>query len=105
MGHLVTGLLVVIVILRVLWRRAAGAASRAVDSLNAVQKSLDVEMQTADRHRRILENKEMELRALREAHSIVGEEIRAAAREIHETNGLPDRVAGLWNKTFTEGED
>lgn len=101
MMYLVAALVVAVLVLWILWKRASAIASRAQDTVTAMERSMHVAQETSERHRRIIENKESELRALREAHSIVSQEIQAAAKVIHETGGNPEKVAGLWNKTFS----
>lgn len=104
MLYVVAALVAAVLVLWMLWRRAAGIASRAQDAVAAMEKVAEVSIEAQAAHREVLQERESELRELREAHSEASGEVQAAAKVIHETGGDPEMVAGLWNKTFS-GEE
>lgn len=100
MINVIIALAVTIVVLALLWRRAAGLHADAVSDYLALQDAAKVSIDSANEMREVLWEQEREITSLQKAHSEIHKNIREMSKTIQDAATSPENIAALWNQVM-----
>lgn len=84
-----------------LWRRSEKMRAEAEADYEALKEASKASMDAALEVKAVLDEQEDEIRSLQKVHSTIKRSLKEASEGIDRSAGSPERVAGLWNKTFS----
>ena len=84
-----------------LWRRSEGLRAESEADYAALLVASKASMDAATEVKAVLDEQEDEIRSLQKVHSTIKRSLKEASEGIDRSAGSPERVAGLWNKTFS----